>query len=183
MDVSKLPKLSQTPRPAGDGPPPPDPNPNDERHPHYYPADRVTVGGEAWISMIIGAVILLSNQNFNYWLAGHTDRIPPVIDSTNATIPYVQSYFFVRDLSLFAFGAALLLDGVLLLIMRPWSILLGLTVTIIATLLNLYTAVRFHTGFGLQLFAILAVIFGLYTALYQWKLLRLLTTGKAAPMT
>ena len=67
--------------------------------------------------------------------------------------------------------------------MRPWSILVALTVTIIATLLNLYTAVRFYTGFGLQLFAILAVILGLYTALYQWKLLRLLTTGKAAPMT
>lgn len=180
MDVSKLPKLSQTPKPPENDPPPQEPK--DDRHLNYG-TDRITIGGEAWISMIIGAVILFANQNFLFWLAGHADKVPTITDTaTGAVIPYVKSYFFVRDLSLFAFGAALLLDGVLLLILRPWSILLGLTVTIIATLLNLYTAVRFHTGFGLQLVAILAVIFGLYTSLYQWKLLRLMA-GKSAPMT
>src|SRR5687767_118634 len=98
MDVSKLPKLSQTPRPPENQDP--DTRGSQRASPDYA-CDAVSIGGEAWISILIGAVILFMQQRFILWLVG---RGAPWTDGQGNTIAYTQTLYFLHDLGLFAFG-------------------------------------------------------------------------------
>src|SRR5688500_11714004 len=146
MDMSKLPRLSNTDKPA-------DPQPSASRDPDYY-SPTINTTAEAWVSIAIGAIVLFMQRTFIAYLLG---REPPTVtDPVRRTITYAESVFFIPDLGLFAFGVALVLDGILLSFNRPWAVIVGLAVTIIAALLNLYTVIRLYTPQGLQLFAAIA---------------------------
>jgi hypothetical protein len=178
MDLSKLPKLSQTPKPPEENPPqqsePPGQRTGDPR------VARMMAGPEAWIGLAIGLILLLMQQRF----LGFVFRrdIGTFLDEKGQTIAYTQTIFFLNDVGLAVFGVALMLDGVLLLAAKPWSVALGLVVTVIACVLNLYTVVRLYSGYGLQVLPALAVAFGVYTAMFQWKVM-LSLRGRTAPMT
>src|SRR5947208_3661059 len=105
MDLSKLPKLSETP-----APPPAEPKPASVARtaPPTEPS-----GPEAWISIAIGGILLFAFPNTWHWLLNY---YPPVITDTSTGNPvsYAQSIFFFGDLCVFAFALVLIADGLIL---------------------------------------------------------------------
>lgn len=184
MDISKLPKLSETkPPPAGDQssqmPPAPSAQPMDYRSPARF-ADRRTsgFGPEAWISIGVGLIFLFAFPNFTQWAAYKLFHMKmpsflPITDtSTGAEIPYSQSVFFLNDLCIALFSYALIVEGVALLLARhPIVVLFALVVTAAAVILNLYYLVT-HFSEGFSIVSAIAVVFGGYMIWYQSRLMR-----------
>ena len=139
MDLSKLPKLSQTERaegtrdPSADPATPPGPAGEPPRTAEYVYAQSgtarspVQVGGaaEAWISGLVGLVFLYLGQRFGGWLlATLTGRVYDhgIHAGDPATTPLVSYWavdprFFsaISDCALWVFGLALILEAAVLL--------------------------------------------------------------------
>ena len=126
--------------------------------------------------------MLLWQQNFLRWITGR--EIKAIITNEQGQqITYAQSVFFLHDLGLAAFGFALILNGIILLIGRPVIVWIGLIAMVAASALNALTLGRLYPSMGLQWYPAIALIIGVYTAIYQWKLIRLMRSGQSAPMT
>ena len=182
MDLSKLPKFSETKPPA------PDPAAPAAEEPQALPVDYGSVqpkiqsgwGPEAWISVGLGLILLLVFPHFTQWLlyaVFHTKPpgFLPITDSnTGAQIPYPQSVFFMSDLCIALFGYALIIEGiVLLLARRAGAVLFAFVITSAAVLLNLYYLIAsFSSGEGFALVSGVAVLVGGYMAMYQWRLMQ-----------
>jgi hypothetical protein len=178
MDLSKLPKLSETPKPPNNEPvereaaPPPEP---------------VGVGVEAWFSIGIGILLLLVYPRFLQWVSHRLfgTHFNPFIDqSSGAVVPYTQVPAFWSDLGPVLFGLVLIIDGLILaFVKRPVFVAIGLALIALATLYNFVYLVGSWGTYGIAPISFLAVLFGLYICLYNWKYLRLKRSGRAAPMT
>ena len=182
MDLSKLPRMSQTP--------PPPPQQHDEAqstsaNPQVLdyragPMPLESVGAEAWISIVIGLILILAFPYTWQWLlstiSSYKPPFLPITDSTTGKeVPYAHSIFFFGHLCLFAFALALIVEGIsLVLSRRPGVVLFALFVTVVATAMNLFYV--FSTVLHGEAFPItsgLAVAFGGYMGFYQWKLYQL----------
>jgi hypothetical protein len=132
---------------------------------------------EAWISIGIGVILMFCFPNFLQWLisliSSYKPPFLPITDvSTGAEVPYPKSIFFLGNLCTFAFALTLICDGVLLFFRRPLPTMLALGLTAAATALNMVYLVRsFLNNEGFPIVSALAVVFGIYIANYQWKLL------------
>jgi hypothetical protein len=180
MDLSKLPKLSETPKPPpGQQEPPPADNPP--------PPDPVSVGMEAWISIAVGAFLLLMYPRFLQWLFHRIfgTHFNPFVDSAGNVVPYSQVPEFWGDLGPVLFGVVLILEGlVMAFIRRPALVMIVLALTAIATFYNLVYLVMSYGHYGLAPISFLAVAFGFYICMYQWKYLRMRRSADhVAPMT
>jgi hypothetical protein len=190
MDLSKLPKLSETPRP------PPQPGPEAPRVPvaRVEPA-QFGLGAEAWISLAFGMLLLLISHNTLGYFSSklfHTSfepfpdptrqypaRCDFILYMDGTKIFYRDTVTFWSDLVVTLFAITLILDGLILLRARRAGVILcALAVTTIATLANLFYLVRTISG-GLPIISILAVIFGVYIAIYQWNLYKSRTAARA----
>jgi hypothetical protein len=93
------------------------------------------------------------------------------------------------EAGIFFFGLAMVLEGIALAVLASKrggkKLVLGvsLVVIVIATILNIVTATKVMGTGALPIMSVVAVAFGGYMAIYQWKLLRVLNTGRAVPMT
>jgi hypothetical protein len=93
------------------------------------------------------------------------------------------------ETGIFLFGLAMIMEAVALAIVRSrrggkrFIVTLSLGVVVLATIINLVTAVKVLNAGPIPLISGLAVAFCGYMAMYQWKLLQLLTPGRTAPMT
>jgi hypothetical protein len=193
MDMSKLPRMSQTP------PPPPDATPEpsaDEgratrgvaaEHPQRayrqevdYAAEPAVSLAEAWISIAIGLILMfvstagrfleyLTSSNFSWNFT----------DPTGAPLPYRQTVFFWGDVAIFAFSLLLIVDGLILFTRKPALVTIALAFTIITVLMNFIYVVRMMNGYGFQLWSAIAVAFGVYIAIFQWRLLQSLRISRA----
>ena len=217
MDVSKLPKLSQTPAPPAADPDPASASPQEAAPPQpamaaatsYRPewcrkchapnapnsrfcascgsglggpsgAAPVEVGAEAWLSIAIGVILLFMARNLISYLmdpAGFAER-NPITDEHGQPLAYTRSVFFWGDLALAGFALVLLFEGVVIAFgRRPRLVLFAFLLTIAATAINVgYFAMMMQKGYGPQLIAAFAAAFGVYIALYQWRLWRSLRT-------
>lgn len=166
MDVSKLPKLSQTLA----GPPPPATEPSPAAPPvgYYHPDDRPIVGAEAWISMAVGAILLLLNPTFvKFIFAAKPYR--PFVDQT---VNYTDSINFWSDLAITSFAFVLILEGIVLFFARNRVLLLmTFLLTAVTTLGNALYVVLTYGKYGLPIMSSLAAAFGVYIAMYQWRML------------
>jgi hypothetical protein len=195
MDLSKLPKLSETPKPPATQQESPPPAGEDR-------ADIATVeagvGGMVWISVILGALCMMIGRRFAAYLFAkltgrpfHTEVNWIAGERAGQEVQYweLQGSIALTETSMFLFGMALVLEAIAL-----WAISsrvggkkailsISLLVVVISTVLNLYTAARVMGAGAIPLQSGLAVAFGGYMAMYQWKLLRVLSTGRTAPMT
>jgi hypothetical protein len=181
MDLSKLPRMSQTPAP----PATPEP-PQAETAPHDYGIhERASVGPEIWISAIIGLIFLLIGRNFASYLAhvatGRTYHTnvnwvagPKV--GTEVSYPELQGHVMMNDSAMFLFGLALVLEAAVFLalgmnwrLQRP-LIYVGFAVAALATIYNAIVAVILFNDNVLPIFSLLAVAFGGYAALFLWRL-------------
>lgn len=194
MDMSKLPRLSDTQREhkahasasgAASDPPP-------QRQ--YVPAtpppefDR-SVGPEVWMSVIFGLIFLFMGWNFARYaiatLTGqpfHTNVTWSMGPRAGQEVEYfeLQGGVAYTQAGMFLFGLALLLEAVAMLIAHrglPFKrglVAFALLVTLLATAFNLFVAIKIF-GMGMfPLMSALAVAFGGYIAAYEWRMLQAL---------
>ena len=201
MDISKLPRMSETNKHA---PPPPEPaaaaadagdQPARRESPpasyQSYEAARPGVGAEVWLSLIIGLILMMVGWTFARWaittLTGqtfHTNVNWTAGPKAGQEVEYfeLQGFTAWTDAGLFLFGLAMVLEAAMLAVVysrmggKVALTALALLVTVLATALNLFVAIRL-LGIGIMpLMSALAVAFGGYMAMYEWKLLQQLNS-------
>jgi hypothetical protein len=180
MDLSKLPKFSQTPPPAQ--------APAGESRPDAprvldYSQTALSSGPEAWLSIVVGLFLLFMYPRFLVWLSHRLFGTNfNEFELNGRVVPYTQVPEFWMDLGPVLFGIVLLMDGLVILFGRRAGFLaVALTLTVLATAYNIiYVFATLKDGFAPISF--LAGAFGVYICLYQWKLLNALR-GRQAPMT
>ena len=187
MDLSKLPRMSQTPAPpppaADENAPPPIAPAYDEGRatrgvaaPQSAPSELGVGGGaEAWLSIAIGAILLLIFrrllQYISHLLFG--TYFAPYVMPDGTQVPYTSQLDFWSDLGVTAFALVLIVDGILIGLgrSRPKFVAFAFGLTVLATLYNLgYLVMTLNQG--LPLVSVFAVAFGVYIALIQWKMLQ-----------
>jgi len=169
MDLSKLPKLSQTPAPPPESPTPPQQTPP----PRVVPVVVMPGLADAWFSIAIGVIVLfIFPHTFQYLHAPAAfQQNNPVTDSQGNTIPYVQSEIFWADLGMTVFGIVLLIEGIAQIVARRRPVLLTVFfLTAAAGLFNLYVVIRTYDLIGFQVFCAVAVAICGYMALSQWSI-------------
>ena len=182
MDLSKLPKFSETK--AGDAPTPvaraaTEPVPEDPNAlpiADYASRQRRNMmrgdplqarGPEAWISTGIGIVLLLMNPTFIKFMFAQKPYRP----FADPTVDYTSSINFWSDLTITAFAFVLILEGIVLALTRnAVLVLIACAFTAAATTGNLLYLVMSYSTYGLALWQALAVIFGVYITIYEWRL-------------
>lgn len=206
MDMSKLPRLSQTteapPTGAADPPPPPPPplpgapaSPTSPAMDYRAARDDRGTGADVWVSAIIGLVFLMLGWNFAKYLgAALTGRTY----QTNVTwtagpkagqavaYPDLEGNPMLTDSAMFLFGLALVLEAVVLAVAngnarfkRP-LVGVALAIAVAATAYNLYVAARLFSGGLLPLQSLLAVAFGGYIAANQRRMFQDLGSGRGS---
>ena len=161
MDMSKLPKLSQSPRPT------PSPQPVEEL-PGHTMVRAEPAGPEAFVSIAIGLLLLLLQPGLlTYIFGGNPGN---VFDEKGAPMRYIDSVFFFRDLVIAAFAVTLIAEG-LIIAFTPKAplVLFALILTLITTAANLLYFIMTFSTYGVPILSALAVIFGVYIALYEWR--------------
>jgi hypothetical protein len=196
MDLSKLPKFSQTK--SGDAPqplmdpsaPPPDadraPVPEYERaavERERGPSYSEPGGPEAWISFAMAALLLLLNPHLTQYLLSPSTfdtKVARSFDAAGNPIPYTKTVFFWSDLAITSFAVVMALDALVLLMGRSRTLVaIAFGVTLLAILGNLlYLLMTFNT-YGLPIMSAIAVAYGGYIAIFQWRLLNVLSARRA----
>ncbi len=199
MDLSKLPKLSNTTGPApqqypepnplpieaalpATAAPPPQPTPQPMSH---RPA---SVGGEIWISLIVGILLTYLGGTFGRYLLAtlshqpfHTGVNWTEGPSAGTEVAYFELEGFTAwtDMGVFLFGLTLLFEAAAktLLAIKPGSLsrlvlVLAIVLTAVAVLLNIVCCVKL---FGIGITPLLS---GLAVAFGGWILFDELTTLK-----
>lgn len=174
---------------------PPPPHPHVPHHPtpqelatppktnlHHYgsPVPGGFIPAEAWISLAVGVIVLFMFPIFGQYLImhNHTDDFyakNTFWDKNGQSIPFEQSAFYYPDMGMTAFGVVLILDALVLLRPRFVALLgLALALTILCVLLNIFAIIKAYDQAGFMLYNALAVAFGGYMALYDWRLIQTL---------
>jgi len=196
MDVSKLPRLSETKpqgsgaeSPEAQGPAPqihvPQPQSAPSRAVDYGTGERAMIGAEIWFSVIIGLILVLYTAQFGKYLiataTGHEYHTH--VDWTSGPnegkeVPYTQleGGTFFSDSSLFFFGLAILLGAIA---QFAWAFLgkrgfawFSLFITAMATLYCLVAvAILFQMGV-MPLITLLCVALGGYAVIYEYSALK-----------
>jgi hypothetical protein len=195
MDMSKLPKLSQTPKPPGNEPTQQEPAPIAYEAPANVEAG---AGAMLWFSIIIGGLCMLMGRMFGGYLWAtirgkeyQTGFTWSVGQKAGKNVGYweIEGGIGWTNAGIFLFGVAMIMEGVALGMVsgnrggKKILLAVSLAAVVLATVVNLFTAVRVFNLGQIPTMSGLAVAFGGYMAIYQWKLLRALSTKRAAPMT
>ncbi len=178
--MSKLPKMSQSP-----APPPVEQTTPDPQATEPVPTDYRTAAdnsgapmADAWISIAIGLIVIFMNFRPIEYVISNRDAFAQKYqfwDASRAPITYTQSVFFWGDVALLTFGLVLVGEGLLRFTRRASLTMVALVFTLLAVLLNLaFVAGMMAGGYGLQLWSAVAVAFGVYIAIYQWKRMQML---------
>jgi hypothetical protein len=167
MDMSKLPRLSNTPTPPT---PEPKPEAKERMVPDYGRAPAPLSGiAEAWLSFMIAAFLLFMYPHLLQYVAHPGTQFDATDSTTGAAIPYVQSAFFKMDLGTTVFAVVLALDAlVLLLPRRGWLLLTLMGMTAATALLNVWVVWAVYGLVGLALPCALAVALSGYMAMVQF---------------
>jgi hypothetical protein len=192
MDLSKLPKMSETARaerernetaggeqtPAGAQPVVRQATPV---------ASEMLMGAEVWISGVLGLLFVYFGWPFARWAVTtmrggtfHTFVNWTVGPKEGQEVSYfeLQGYTAWTDMSLLLFGLALLADAVLLLVAsgavgrRGWLVWGAVGITAVATACNLVTALLCLSVGIRPLYSLVAVAIGGYMLAYQWRIVK-----------
>jgi hypothetical protein len=179
MDLSKLPKLSQTPSP----PPPVDADTaaQSSNSPppivHYERrGQEASPLAEIWISIVVGLILLVMYPTMIKYISSRLfgTAFAPFELNDGTVIPYPKVYpQFWSDLCITAFAFVLIFEGVALaMLRRRWLVMFAFGLTVTATLLNVGFVFATFATYGPPIVSLLASAFGGYIAIYQWRLLR-----------
>ena len=188
MDLSKLPKLSQSPPPPDNDasdPQPANASTQAPRHVDYHPYREPGIAAEVWISAIIGLIFLLMGWNFARYMGSvvtgqpfHTGVNWTEGPKAGSEVAYteLEGLVFWNDSAMFFFGVALLAEAVVILAVAKGSRFqralagIGFFLAFISTAYNVLVAGIFFNAGILPIISLLAVAFGGYMAMYLWRL-------------
>lgn len=191
MDLSKLPKLSQSPPPPADEPSdaPASPVPVQPYPPPGAFVNELSVGAEIWIAAIFGLIFMMLGANFGKYaiatLTGQTYHtgVNWGDDGPNTgEVPYTQLYghVWLSDSAMFFFGLALIVEAIFLFAANKNSRHRNALLTTacvfawFAVAYNVFAcAVLFNAGIQ-PIMSLLVVAFGGYGAFYLTGLRRAL---------
>jgi hypothetical protein len=198
MDLSKLPKFSQSPPPPAEekadaateqSAMPPAAIPVDYGH-----SPSPGIGAEVWISVIIGLIFLMIGWNFARYtgcvLTGqvyHTNVNWTAGPKAGSEVKYteLEGSVFWNDSAMFLFGLALVMEAAVLLAVHANArfakplIAAGWFLAFFATAYNVVVAAILFQAGVMPLMSLLAVAFGGYMAMYLWKMLQAMPSAKA----
>jgi len=187
MDLSKLPRLSETSKEQPTPPVSTDPAQLGQpsipiaRVHEPRPSEPIGTAGDAWISIAVGVIILvISPRLFQYLISPSTFSTKWTFNDPNGNpLTYPQTVFFWGDIVLYLFAATLIIEGLILVFARKTlTIGIGFGLTTLATAANaIYLVAMMSKGYGFQLYSAIAVAFGVYIAMYQWNLLKAFTAS------
>jgi hypothetical protein len=145
------------------------------------------LGAEVWLSAIIGIALMLYAHTFLAWavttLTGGTfhtnvNWTAGPKDGQEVTYWELEGFTALQETAIFTFGFAMLLEAAVLAVVhsrvrskRP-LLFFALTITLIATALNLIVAGKLFSIGLLPLLSLLCIGFGGYIAAYEWRLLK-----------
>ena len=158
------------------------------------------VGAEVWLSAIIGAFLMLMGRSFAGWLMAKLTGQPYVTGATwapgndhgypaGSPVGYweLEGFVALNDSAIFLFGLAMVLEALVLALVgtrfrrKVGLVTLALAMTVAATAYNLFVGGKLLSAGLLPLMSLLAVAFGGYIAMYEWRLLQSLrATSRAA---
>jgi hypothetical protein len=204
MDLSKLPRLSKTSPNAAAPEQPTAPSPHvaptavqPETVPCRFCGSPVRVGArfcdtcgaqlastpqdyplgiaEAWIGIVIAAILVYLYPNFFRFLAHpHDTSAFDPNDANNNVLPYIKSAFIWSDLGISLFCVVLLLDAAVMLFARKKSLIRTALVLSIATaLFNVWAIIHVTPLAFFPLQCAIAVALAIYLAIVQAQMLRL----------
>jgi hypothetical protein len=180
MDLSKLPRLSETDRHA----PAPEPPPEPARVLDYGHASAEPMGAQIWLSAILGVVFLMMGWNFARFLgakmmgrAFDTGVTWTTGAKSGQPVDYfdLQGYTAYTDASLFLFGLALVMEAAVMAFARRNTrgarALVTLSFVLIAgmTLFNIIVAGMLLQSGVMPIFSVLAVAFGGFMSMSAWQ--------------
>jgi hypothetical protein len=183
VDLSKLPRLSNSQQPPIPTPNPDEtiaqtvPSANPQRVPmDYAPPQSAAFRGEAWIAFAIGIILLLMFPRFLQWGSSrifHTHFNEYVMADGVTIVPYPQMHDIWPDVGCTLFGLTLVLEGLALGLPKNRLILwIAFVFTILATAYNLIYLITSFNQYGLALVSALAVVFGVYITGSHWRYLQ-----------
>ena len=145
------------------------------------------VGAEVWVSAIIGLIFLLLGRRFAIYLlsilsgkAFHTNVNWISGAKAGQEVGYreLEGFIYYNESAMFAFGLALIFEAAVLAVLnrnipgkRP-LIFLAMIIAGLATAYNLTVALMLFTIGTLPLFSLLAVAFGGYIVVLEWRMLQ-----------
>ena len=186
MDMSKLPRLSQSPQPPPEGAPQPGTpaDPTTNYRPADLPATTIAPGPEIWISLAIGLILMLVGRQFGTYLisritheAFHTGVTWTSGPNAGQEVGYwdLAGYTAWTDASLWLFGLTLVVDAMILYLAggkRLWLVATGFALTVGVCAFNAFVCAKLFNNGVTPLMSLMALAFGIYTAIYQWGLLK-----------
>jgi hypothetical protein len=216
MDLSKLPRLSNTTTPPPSDPdptsPPPDLLSTTSAPPAGYcacgaplrpgsrfcdscgspvasPSTRLNYsrdpdagsGAEVWLSVAIGLLLLLMQPRLLKFLSHklfNTFFAPYIDPATGSGVPYTAQLDFWSDLGITLFALVLILEGLAIAFARRRGVVAAaFALTVLTTVYNLaYLAYTFSSG--VAILSAFAVAFGVYIAIFEWRLLQQLRPAR-----
>lgn len=130
------------------------------------------VGAEVWFSFAMGLLLIFMSPRIWQYVFMRGSFTWSFQDELGNPLPYPKSVYFWGDVALAAFALTLIAEGIVIgFVRRRIWIGAALLLTVITTLGNLlYVSSMMVKGYGFQLYSGLAIAFGVYIALYEWKL-------------
>jgi hypothetical protein len=151
------------------------------------------VGIEVWISAIIGIVLMLVGRSFASYLAAtltgqsfHTNVNWIEGPKEGQEVGYweLTGYTALSDSAIFLFGLTMVVESVVLAIMntrfkaKSQLVAVALFFTALVTLYNALAALMLLTAGVAPYSSLLAVAFGGYIAVFEWRLLQQLRAAR-----
>ncbi|HEY8665927.1 MAG TPA: zinc ribbon domain-containing protein [Tepidisphaeraceae bacterium] len=138
------------------------------------PAANAAYGIEAWLGLIVGIFLLFMNPRFLQWVSSrlfHTHFNEFTLD--DVVVAYQNVPAFWEDLGPTLFGLLLVIEGLVLGLLRKRPlVILCFVLTILVAGYNLIYVVTTFQSRGFAPISFLAAAFGIMIAIYQWNLLQ-----------
>jgi hypothetical protein len=123
------------------------------------------------LTLVVGVIMLLMYPRFLQWVASKLfgTQFGWIMPEGKS---YTQMPEFWADLGPTLFGIVLVVEGIALALTRKRGVMIfAFMLTVLATGYNLVYLVMSFGTYGLAIVSALAVAFGVYIAMYQWKLI------------
>jgi hypothetical protein len=140
----------------------------------FAPEGDAGSGAEVWLSVAIGALLLLMQPRLLQFLSHKLfgTFFSPFLDENNNEVPYTAQMAFWSDLGITLFAFVLILEGLAIAFARRRGVVaLAFGLTVATTAYNLaYLVYTFSSG--VAILSAFAVAFGVYIAIFEWRLLQ-----------
>jgi len=187
MDMSKLPRLSNTPSPPPDVGEEPAIATTGTSRILDPSSESMLMKMEVWLCIVLGIIFMLLGRDFGIYCLSilfhhpyHTgvNWLEGPLAGQEVAYPDLSGFVIWTDASLFLFGLATFFEGIVLFasdsaarLRRP-LLHLAFAITVLAVTFNLLACAKLMTNGVIPIFSLLATAFGIYIAMFEWALLK-----------